>query len=43
MVAARVLGYGKDYTFNYNGEKQTVDLSKIEDKEIDDSLYSKGK
>lgn len=42
MVAARVLGYGKDYTFNYNGEKQTVDLSKIEDKEIDESLYSNG-
>ena len=42
MVAARVLGYGKDYTFNYNGKKQTVDLSKIEDKEIDEDLYKSG-
>ena len=32
MVAARVLGYGKDYTFTYNGEEHTVDLSKIDNK-----------
>jgi len=30
MVAARVLGYGKDYTFNYLGEEYTVDLTTIE-------------
>lgn len=42
MVAARVLGYGKDYTFNYNGKKQTVDLSKIEDKELNSDLYTEG-
>ena len=28
MVAARVLGYGKDYEFEYNGQNYTVDLSK---------------
>ena len=32
MVAARVLGYGKDYTFNYGGNEYTVDLSKIDNK-----------
>jgi hypothetical protein len=32
MVAARVLGYGKDYTFNYDGMEHLVDLSKIDNK-----------
>lgn len=32
MVAARVLGYGKDYTFNYAGENYTVDLAVMENK-----------
>lgn len=35
MVAARVLGYGKDYTFEYNGTEHTVDLSKIDNKPFD--------
>jgi len=30
MVAARILGYGKDYKFNYASEEQVVDLSQIE-------------
>lgn len=32
MVAARILSYGKDYEFQYNGEKQVVDLAKLEHK-----------
>ena len=32
MVAARVLGYGKDYTFEYGGTEYTIDLSKIDNK-----------
>lgn len=32
MVAARVLGYGKDYTFTYGGQEYNVDLSKIDNK-----------
>jgi hypothetical protein len=32
MVAARILGYGKDYTFEYRGEDYTVDLSKLDNK-----------
>ena len=43
MVAARILGYGKDYTFKYNGVQETVDLTKIEDKKINKKLYSDGK
>ena len=29
MVAARILGYGKEYQFEYDGEEQEVDLSKL--------------
>jgi hypothetical protein len=43
LVAARILGYGKDYKFTWNGEEQTVDLSTIENKTIDESLFVKGK
>ena len=35
MVAARILGYGKDYTFDYNGQEYTVDLSQIDNKPFD--------
>jgi len=43
LVAARILGYGKDYKFMYGGEEQIVDLSTIENKSIDESLFTKGK
>jgi hypothetical protein len=43
LVAARILGYGKDYTFSYSGEEQTVDLSAVENKFIDESLFTPGK
>ena len=42
MVASRVLGYGKDYEFMYDGEEQSVDLSKLEPVEIDFTKYTKG-
>ena len=42
MVASRVLGYGNDYEFEYDGEKQTVDLSKIEFNVIDEKLFENG-
>jgi len=38
MMAARILGYGKDYDFQYLGEKVTVDLSTLKLKELDKSL-----
>jgi hypothetical protein len=40
MVAARVLGYGKDYKFTWAGEEVTVDLSEIEAKPLDESLFT---
>ena len=39
MVAARILSYGKDYTITYNGEQHTIDLSTLEHKQLDESLY----
>ena len=44
MIAARVLGYGKDYTFTLDGEEHTVDLTKVEDKELkEEDLVAKGR
>ena len=42
MVAARILGYGKDYEFVYDGVEQKTDLSKLEAIKIDFSKYTKG-
>jgi hypothetical protein len=42
LVAARVLGYGKDYSFTYNGKEVSVDLSTLEDKTVDESLFTRG-
>jgi len=36
MIAARVLGYGKDYSFEYENETITVDLSELEQRFIDE-------
>jgi hypothetical protein len=38
FVAARILGYGKDYEFVYKNKKYNVDLSKIENKNFDNSV-----
>ena len=43
MVAARILGYGKDYGFTYDGIEQTVDLSALESVKLDFSKFTKGK
>ena len=42
LVAARVLGYGKDYNVTYNGKEYNVDLSQLEDKKVDESLFTAG-
>lgn len=34
LVAARVLGYGAEYSFEYRGETETVDLSKLVEKDL---------
>ena len=43
MVAARVLGYGKDYNFTYNNEEHIVDLSQLDSKEVNEKDFTKGK
>ena len=43
MVAARVLGYGKNYSFEYKGEEHTVDLTELENRKFDESSITKGK
>ena len=49
LVAARILGYGKDYEFTYTDpntgatEKATTDLSQIESRPMDESLFTRGK
>ena len=43
MVSARILGYGKDYQFNYDGEEQSVDLSTLEPVKLDFSKFPKSK
>ena len=42
LIAARILGYGKDYNINYNGKEVNIDLSKLEDKVVDESLFKRG-
>jgi len=42
LVAARVLGYGKKYSFTLKGEEHTVDLTEVDNKQIDESLFQKG-
>ena len=42
MIAARILGYGKDYEFEYKGEKVSVDLSTLENKEFDEKAITRG-
>jgi len=43
MVAARILSYGKDYSFDYDGDQHIVDLSLLEHKELNSDLYQRGK
>jgi hypothetical protein len=49
LFSARILGYGKDYSFKFRNEslgredEYTVDLTTLKEKEIDESLFTKGK
>jgi hypothetical protein len=42
MVAARILGYGKDYQFEYDGVEQKTDLTMLEPIDIDFSKLVQG-
>ena len=43
LIAARILGYGSDYSFQYKGEQVEVDLTTVEDKPLNEKLITKGK
>ena len=43
MVAARILAYGKEYEFEYNDQTYKVDLSKVENKELNKKDIKDGK
>lgn len=43
LIASRVLGYGKDYEFDYKGTSYTVDLSELQQKDINYDLLKSGK
>jgi hypothetical protein len=47
LIAARVLGYGQDYSFKYSNERgqeveASVDLSQLKEKTLDESLFKTG-
>ena len=42
MVAARILGYGKEYEFEYDGIEQKVDLSKLNPVKLNFKDFTKG-
>lgn len=43
LIASRVLGYGKDYEFEYKGKKEVVDLAELKPKEINYDALKEGK
>jgi hypothetical protein len=49
LIAARILGYGKDYPIQFYNEstrqqeEYTIDLTSLKEKEVDESLFSLGK
>jgi hypothetical protein len=40
MVASRILGYGSEYTFEYGGEEYTVDLTTLDNKQLNEELFT---
>ena len=47
LIAARILGYGAEYSFKYTDDRgkeieTTVDLSKLNEKPLDESLFKPG-
>ena len=42
MVASRILGYGKEYSLEYDGQTIEVDLTSLKDIKLDESIVSDG-
>ena len=43
LIAARILGYGSDYEFEYRNETIQIDLTEVKDKPLNESLITDGK
>ena len=43
LIASRILGYGKEYKIRYKDQEHEVDLSLLENKQLDKKLFSSGK
>ena len=43
LIATRILGYGKDYDIVVKGQTYTLDMSTLDNKEIDESKFEAGK
>ena len=43
LIATRILGYGKDYEVRIGNREYTIDLSTLENKQIEDDKYEAGK
>ena len=43
LIAARILGYGSEYEFIYKDEKVKIDLSVLDNKEINKKSFEQGK
>ena len=43
LIATRILGYGKNYSFNYGGERKDIDLTELDNKPFDESYVIDGK
>ena len=42
LIASRILGYGSIYEFEYDNERQSVDLSTLDNKPFSEDLVTKG-
>jgi hemin uptake protein HemP len=42
LIAARILGYGKDYIIEHNGKEYTIDLTTMPEKKVNNSLFKAG-
>ena len=40
LIAARILGYGKDYEFQYGGETYTIDLTQLNSKPFNEEMFT---
>jgi hypothetical protein len=43
LIAARILGYGKEYTFDYLGKELTVDLTTLQNRPFKEELFTGGR